>query len=130
MLGDQAYDTRGKYIGMRVLPDGKIEQTGTAKGKFYGEDVTATFTGETELRPDGTGYMEVRGFFTTASGAMGRFKGVGNVVIKPDGTRVSTGAICYTMPPGKYAKLNGMAVVWEVEVDKEGNFTNNGWEWK
>jgi hypothetical protein len=29
------------------------------------------------------------------------------------------GAVCYSCPPGKFARLNEIAVVWEGEVDKK-----------
>ncbi len=130
MLGDQVHEDQGKVIGMRVLPNGKIEQTVMAQGMLLGEETSATRTIEAEIRPDGTGYGEFRGFFTTKSGAMGQFKGMGNGVVRPDGSSTWRGVVCYSNPPGKFARFNGIALVWESEVDKEGNMHTKGWEWK
>ncbi len=130
MLGDLVYESQGKAMGMRVLPNDKIEQTSMEQGRVLGEEFTSTYTAQTEMRPDGTMYNEFRGFYTTKSGVMGRFTGMGNGVMRPDGSQVWRGAACFSNPPGKYAKFNGMAVVWETEVDKEGNIHNKGWEWK
>ncbi len=130
MLGDIVQEDQGKIIGMRVLPSGKIEQTIMAQGMFLGEESSATRTVEVELRPDGTGYGEFRGFFTTKSGAKGQFKGMGNGVSRPDGSMSWRGVVCHSNPPGKYARFNGIVHVWETEVDKEGNIFTKSWEWK
>jgi len=41
--------------------------------------------------------------------------------MKPDGSGIARGAVCYQCPPGKYAYLNGIAVVLEIEFEKEYN---------
>jgi hypothetical protein len=86
----------------------------------FGEEYSATYTSEVEFRPDGTGYIEFRGFSTTKSGEVGRYTGMGNGLLRPDGTQVWRGVACFSNPPGKYAGLNGIAVVWEVEVAQDG----------
>jgi hypothetical protein len=130
MLGKLVYEGRGKTVGMRVLPNGKIEQTVVMQGMFLGEESSATWTSENDTRPDGTMYVEAHGFFTTKDGTFGRYNVIGNGVMKPDGSGIARGVVCYLCPPGKYAYLNGIAVVWENEFDKEGNIQNKGWEWK
>ena len=130
MLGELVYESRGKVIGMRVLPNGKLEETAVEQGVVYGEEYSTTYTAEVGYRPDGTGYIEFRGFYTTKSGLMGKFTGMGNGIVRPDGTSTWRGSVCYSNPPGNHAKLNGIAVVWEVELDKDGNDHNKGWEWK
>lgn len=130
MLGELVYEGRGKALGMRVLPNGKLEYTEMMQGTMLGEKFSATWSGEGDVRPDGTGYFEFWGFFMTESGAMGKYKGNGNGIHRPDGSMTYRGAVCYANPPGKFAKLNGTAVVYEIEVDKDGNFHNKGWEWK
>ena len=130
MLGEMVYDGKGKTIGMRVLANGKIEQTQMMQGMLLGEEFSATWTGEGEHRPDGTVHNEFHGFWTTKSGAMGGYVGMGNGISHPDGSYVGRGVLCLANAPGKYAKFNGIAVVYEVEQDKDGNFHNKGWEWK
>ena len=130
MLGEVVYEGRGKVVGMRVLPNCKLEQTVMMQGMFLGEELSATWTSEGEFRPDGTGHTEFHGFFTTKNGGMGQYNGSGNGINKPDGSMTYRGVVCYSCPPGKFARLDGIAVVWEVEVDKEGNYHNKGWEWK
>jgi hypothetical protein len=130
MLGDQVYEIQGKNVGMRVLPDGKIERTVIDQGMFLGEEFSCTYTMVMEIRPDGTGFMEFHGFYTTKGGVMGKYKGMGNGMSREDGTSIMRGSVCFFSPPGKYARLNGIAVVWEAETDKEGIIHGKGWEWK
>ena len=40
------------------------------------------------------------------------------------------GAIYYTTQSQKLARLNGTAVVFEWDVDEQGNTTGTTWEWK
>lgn len=115
---------------MRVLPNGKLETSVVMQGMSLGEEITATWTSEIEQRPDGTGTDEALGFFTAKDGTMGRYRILGNHITKPDGSMVSRGAVCFVCPPGKFAYLNGIAVAYEVESDKDGNVQNKGWEWK
>lgn len=130
MLGDVVYEGKGKTIGMRVLKNGKMEYTMTMPCLVYGEETLATWTSESEPRPDGTSFMEFWGSFVTKGGNMGKYAGTGNFINHPDGSSVGRGCVCYSNPPGKFAKLNGIAVVWEFQMDKDGNFHNKGWEWK
>jgi hypothetical protein len=130
MLGDIVYDCKGKVVSVKVLENGKAEYSAMVGGLFLGEEFSSTFTWETEFRPDGSGYGEIRGFFNTKNGVMGRYKGNGNGYVKPDGGQVHNGALCYSNPPGKFGELNKMAVVYEVNIDGEGNFLSKGWEWK
>jgi hypothetical protein len=130
MLGELVYEGKGKTIGVRVLPNGKLEQTQMMQGTVLGEEFSATWTSESVFKPDGTTHTEFLGYFTTKSGAMGQYSGMGNGMMRPDGSQTNRGVLCHLNAPGKYARFNGTAIVYEVEADKEGNFHNKGWEWK
>jgi hypothetical protein len=130
MLGDLVFEGQGKIIGMRVLPNGKMENTGIMKGMFYGEEFSSTWTSENEMRPDGTAHSEELGIFTTISGERGRYSGMCNGICNPDGTQSYKGAVCFSNPPGKYTRLNGIAGIYEMEFDNNGNYQMKGWEWK
>jgi hypothetical protein len=70
MLGEMVFECDGKIIGKRVLKDGKgNELTGELRGTFLGETFTSTYTCETGLRPDGTGWVEWWGLFNTEGGS-------------------------------------------------------------
>jgi hypothetical protein len=130
MLGELLYEGRGKPVGMRLLQNGKLEQTVVMQGTFLGEELQTTWTGEIETRHDGTQYVEAWGFFITSGGNRGTYKVIGNGIMNPDGSGNSRGVVCYNCPPGKFAYLNGIAVMYEIEFDKEWNMINKGWEWK
>ncbi len=74
--------------------------------------------------------FEFWGFYNTESGMAGAFRGSGNAKLGADGSMVARGSVEYSNPPGKYAKYNGISVVFEFDMDKDGNFSNKGWEWK
>lgn len=130
MLGEVVYEGKGKVVGIWVMENGNPEITGLLQGMILGEEFSSTFSYYSEMRPDGTGYGGVRCFYRTKSGSMGRFIGNGNSINNPDGSSIIRGALCYSNPPGKYAKLNGIAVAYEFNADKDGNLNSKGWEWK
>ncbi len=130
MLGDLVFETEGKVIGMKRLPNGKIEQKAALRGTILDEECSVDWIGMAEHRPDGTGFVQFHGIFSTTSGVELEYTGIGNGVRKPDKHMVYRGAVCFSTPPGKFAHLNGIAVVWEVEVDEAGFVQNKGWEWK
>jgi hypothetical protein len=127
MLGDVLYEGHGRTVGLKVLPNGKLEQTVTMHGMFLGEEFSSTWTSELEERPDKIVHNEFHGFFVTKSGEMGRYTGMGNGFLGPDGIKFR-GTVCYDNPPGRFDWLNGTAIEWEIEIDQEGNINNKGWE--
>jgi len=108
-----------------------MEMTGTVSGKMYDGDMfTSYFSYDMQMRPDGTTHGDIRGMYRTASGMAGTFTGEGNAIMAMDGSSKHRGCLCYSNPPGKYAAWNGVAVVFEYDVDKEQNIMAKGWEWK
>ncbi|MDW5563034.1 MAG: hypothetical protein SA339_07395 [Methanomassiliicoccus sp.] len=130
MIGDLVYECKGKIVSMRIKENGDAEYTAMVGGMMRGEQFSSTFSWDTQFRPDGSGYGQIRGFFNTANGEAGKYTGIGNGYTRPDGGQVHMGALCYSNPPGKFADLNKMAVAYEVNIDKDGNFLSKGWSWK
>ena len=131
MLGKLVYEGQGKAIGYRVLEDGRVEQTCMMQGKLLGEDFSATWTQVADpMRPDWTGFGKGWGIFWAKNGSSGRFDMIGNGTGKFDGLSSIRGSVCFSCMPGKFGHLNGIAVVFEMDSDKDGNFQNKGWEWK
>ena len=130
MLGDLVYEGKGQRIGMKVLRNGNWETSWMMQGVFLGEKFSSTWTSEGEPRPDGPMGFEFGGFYNTESGAAGKFRGSGNAILGPDGSMVARGSVEYSNPPGKYMRFNGISVIFEFDMDKNGNFHNKGWEWK
>ncbi len=130
MLGNLVYESEGKVVAMRCLPNGKIEQTGKMKGRFLGEEFSYKYTVEGETKLDGTEHIKIRGFSTMKDGTTLLFSGIANGIRRQDSSMVFRGAACYDCPPGKYAMFNGIAVALEGEVDPGGFIHSKGWEWK
>ncbi len=130
MLGDLVYEAEGKVNGFKRLPNRKMGQTVAMQGVLFGEEFSATYELQVEHRPDGTGFVELHGSMIMDSGVTIDYSGIGNGRRRQDGTMIYNGAACHICPPGKFGMLNGIAVVWEMEVDPAGYFQGKGWEWK
>ena len=107
MLGDKIGETSGKITSQRVLPnlggDPKMETSFQANGSILGTNVKETGT-----------------YWT----------GHGVGTMKKDGTASYRGAVYYQTSPPRWARLNKVALVFEYEVDAEGNTRSEFWEWK
>ncbi len=130
MMGELVYEAQGKVAGWKQLVSGKVEEKFDMHGTFLGEMFSGTYAIEGNVRPDGTGFIETHGFISTEGGYPVQFTGITNGRTYRDGHTVLRGANCFCCPSGKFAHLNEMAVIWEAEVDDEGNVRSKGWEWK
>jgi hypothetical protein len=82
-------------------------------------------------RPDGTLFGDGQGVTMTTEGAVATWRGQGVGRFTGRGTAVSwRGAVYYQSQSEKLARLNGVAVVFEFEVDENGNTHATSWEWK
>ena len=141
MLGEQYLELSGKITGQRVLDiEGPTIETSVAtKGTIKGVQVQEiiTFTGRpTEekgvLHGVGQGVITT----TTAGSAGGEpemvtYKGEGVGRISSSGGVKWRGSIfSRTSSGGKLSFLNNMVVVFEAEIDADGNFSEKIWEWK
>ncbi len=97
MLGELIYEAKGKVGGIRVLPDGKVEQSFQHMGKFWGTEGNEMATAVSTWRPDGTFSMEVNGYFITNTGESVSFKGHG---------------IGWPTGPGLKASVRGSVQYW------------------
>jgi hypothetical protein len=66
-LGDLAFEETGKFAGIRVLPDGKVEATYQGTGKLFGADYSSIYTGVATPH-GGTLIAEFNGICTTKDG--------------------------------------------------------------
>lgn len=134
MLGEMIGETQGKITGNRVLPsDGqapKVESSFQDSGKILGVEITDIGTYWSIVRGGGL-YGEGQGIIMTRDGEMaywtgqgvGRFTGRGSASIW-------RGSLFYQTSSQKLARLNSIAVVFEYEVDENGNTHDKLWEWK
>lgn len=130
MLGEQIFTfEEGRFVYYKILRDGKWEDTEEYKGTFFGEETTLTLTAEGDFNPDGTGYAELWGVFTTKGGSRCQFKGIGTLTINPTGPNSWRGALLFSGQSDKFFRLNGVIVIFEGEWD-ESFLHLKGWEWK
>ena len=135
MLGELLSEARGKVTGYRVLPSEgqgpKVEVSFQASGKVLGIEVTEIGTYWSVVRPGGVLHGEGQGFIMTKEGEMATWSGQGVGRFTGKGRAVSwRGAIYYQTASQKLARLNGVAVIFEYEVDENDNTHAKLWEWK
>ena len=134
MLGEKIGEMSGKITSQRVLSvaDGglKMESSFQANGSFLGTKVKETGTYSTVFRPDGTQYGQGEGVMMLSDGKIATWTGHGVGTSNKDGTASYRGSIYYQSTPPKWSRLNKVAVLFEYEVDAEGNTHSQYWEWK
>ncbi len=135
MLGEMIGEERGQITGMRVLPSEsgmpKVEVSFQATGKLLGVEMTEHGTYSSVARPDGTFFGSGQGLSMTKDGKLLSWTGHGVGRPTGQGTAVSwRGAIFYQTTAPEFARLNGMAVVFEYETDENGRTHAKIWEWK
>ncbi len=136
MLGDKLGQLTGNVTVQRVLPpEGagpKVETTFQISGTVLETETTMLGTYVSTVLPDGRLYGECPagvimtqdgGTGTWTAGGIGRFTGQGGAVS-------FRGAIYYQMVPASLQRLAGVAVLYEWEVDENGDARAGLWEWK
>ena len=83
------------------------------------------------VQPDGSLYGEGQGVLMTTDGGMATWRGQGVGRLTGRGSAVNyRGAVYYQTASQQLVRLNGLAVVYEFNVDKNGNIQAQLWEWK
>ena len=134
MLGEQIGDARGQSISTRVLPDEghgpRIEVTDQQVGTLYGVNATFVVTYISTLRPNGTIAGEGTGIAMTTDGGSATFRGRGVGKFVRPGVTSWRGALFYETATPELSRLNGIAVLFEYEVDESGKSEGHLYEWK
>ena len=134
MLGDKIGETSGKVTSRRVLPNPgggpKMETTFEASGRLLGVAEMETGTYWSVLRPDGSLYGEGQGIVMGKGGEAATWVGQGVGTIKKNGAVSYRGALYYQSAAAAWSRLNTVAVIFEYEVDAQGNARAQLWEWK
>src|SRR5206468_10398985 len=73
---------------------------------------------------------EGQGVMILKDGKMATWTANGVGTTKKDGTASFCGAVYYQTYPPRWSRLNKVAVVFEYEVDAQGNTRSDFWEWK
>ena len=134
MLGEQIGELHGKRTGRRVLSTEeesfKVEVSFEGKGKLLGIDVYEIGTYWSQSQPGGGLYGEGQGVEITMDGGSATWKGGGVGKFVEGGALSYRGAIYFSSTAPSFARMNGVAVVFEFDVDPEGNTHSKVWEWK
>lgn len=134
MLGERIGEDTGKVTSQRVLPPvggaPSMETSFAATGSLLGVSTMENGTYVATLRPDGTLFGEGQGVTMGKGGEAGTWCGQGVGRLKQDGSVSYRGAIYYQTASPAWQRLNGTAIVFEYEVDAQGNTRGQLWEWK
>lgn len=132
MLGEKIGQGQGQIIGQRVIPtDGepKMETSFKEQGTMLGVQTKNIGTYWAKLRADGSLFGEGQGIVMAASGETASWKAQGVGVMQTDGGVKYRGALYYETTAAKWTRLNKIAVVFEFDVDKDGNTKGSLHEW-
>src|SRR5918912_1098220 len=148
MLGEQIEELKGKITGQRVVNvqpltiETSVSSSGSIRGiqvtqllTFVGTPATTTTTTSEERKEGGEILHGKGGGITMArqqSEEVATFTGEAVGRISSSGSTKWRGSIFYSTSSSKskLSFLNNMIVVFESEIDVEGNFTHKAWEWK
>jgi hypothetical protein len=137
MLGNKLGELEGKVTGTRILPpegaSPMVETSFEISGTLLGTQATMLGTYWSTVRSDGSLYGECpkQGVIMTGDGDMGQWSGAGIGWFTGEGTAVSfRGAVYFHGASGKLAPLNGVACLYEWDIDAQGNAQTPFWEWK
>jgi hypothetical protein len=135
MLGDQIGEERGQVIATRVLPSEpgqppRMEISVQGSGTLCGIPHNVTLTYEAMALPDGTLQGQGQGVATSKQGDMATFIGQGAGRMTDTGATEFRGAIYYQTESPNWARLNGIAVIYEYSMDESGKTEAQSWEWK
>lgn len=134
MLGERIGEGRGRVTTQRVLPNlgggPKMETSFQSSGSLLGVADTETGTYVAVVRPDGSLFGEGQGITMSREGDVLSWVGQGVGTLQKGGAVSYRGAVyCQTTSP-RWARLNSLAVLFEFEVDSEGNTRGEFFEWK
>ena len=135
MLGELLGEGSGRVAGIRVLPtEGqqvRLEITIQGSNKVLGVEMTETATYWQTIRPGGVFYGEGRNVMLTKDGEVAEWTGFG--VGRPTGTGSAAHyavAGAFHAVPRDLARLTAVTMIGEYDVDENGNYRWQLWEWK
>jgi hypothetical protein len=134
MLGDKLGNEAGKVTLQRVVssPAGtaRTETTQRGTGTLLGVPYQVMTTYQSELRADGTIYGQGRGIYMGKGGEVASWTGSGVGTPSKSGGVSFRGAIYIYSTAPKWQRVNGVAGIFEYEVDADDNYKAELFEWK
>jgi len=107
-----------------------MEVTDQGMGTLCGLSVTQTVTYVGTMRPNGTISGGGSGMTMTSDGEAATFRGTGVGRFVRPGVISWRGALLYETASEKLGSLNGIAVLFEYEIDESGKSEGRLYEWK
>jgi hypothetical protein len=133
MLGEQIGQGKGKRTGRRVVSTDspfRIEVSFEDMTTLLGVQGMTIGTYVSGPKPDGSLHGDGQGVWATMDGETVTWKGVGIGKFGAGGSVSYRGCLSYSTSSTKLARLNGLAGIFEFEVDGDGNTVSKIWEWK
>jgi hypothetical protein len=135
MLGELIGEDRGQVTGTRVLPSepgqsAKVEVSFEAHGTLLGIETHENGTYVAVARPDGTLFGEGQGVLMSPQGDLATWRGQGVGRMNESGGTDFRGAIYFESASPNWARLNGVAAVYEHTSDASGKNETQLWEWQ
>jgi hypothetical protein len=136
MVGEKVMDIQGRVAGQRAVQGAahgevKIEVSFEGRGHVLGVEGTDMGTYVARVRQPGVLYGSGHGITFTKDGESITWhaEGLGH----PTGRGMEAkwrGCLFMQTQSAALARANGMVVVFEWDVDEQGNAKGTGWEWK
>jgi hypothetical protein len=134
MLGRKIGEGTGRISNQRVLPmEGgapRVESSLLSDERILGVDAKIMATYTSTLRPDGRLFGQGQAVVMGSGGELATWTGSGVGTFTGAGGISWRGAVYYQTSSPAWESLNGMAVVFEYEVDSEWHTKSTAWEWK
>ncbi|MBM3942142.1 MAG: hypothetical protein FJ316_04305 [SAR202 cluster bacterium] len=134
MLGKKIGEGTGRISNQRVLPpEGgmpKVETSFLADEQVLGVPAKTMGTYVSSLRPDGRLFGQGQGVVMGSGGEMATWTGSGVGTFTGNGGLSWRGVIYYQSASPAWESLNGVAAVFEYDVDSEWHTKSAAWEWK
>lgn len=130
MLGAQIEEGHGKRTGRRVLATDplKVEASAEESATILGVAGMSIITYTASIKPDGSLDGAGDGVFLAPTGEMVTWKGIGVGRMVAGGSIQYCGSLSFNTTSPKFAQLNGVAGVFQWEIDAQGNTHSKIWE--
>ena len=133
MLGEKVGTFTGTTTDKAMPAQGgfpSFETSAQTSGKLAGAECQSMATYSAQMQPDGSLYGECpnSGVVMTSDGAA-TFKATGCGQMTGDGGAKFRGAVYFQTSAPSLMSVNGKCMVYEWDVDGQGNATRNIWEW-
>jgi hypothetical protein len=136
-LGKLLFEEKGKQTEARVIADKEEPRTeviGSGTMKLSGSDTTTIWTRVVTFGNNGIGYSQGNGWIYLDNRVIATY--TVSSVVKPNGPDVASSRGVSSIRCSSYdnpkisSVIDGVAAVYELEQDNDGNYSAKYWEWK